>query len=106
MSFKYSQFLLKGSNDDLKVTRHLNDGLRKVSNHLVEKYGQNDLKFSFSKIAYICSILKKNDKNEIIKDVDFKTIEGKRLKEDYRVLESLRKTNPQAYFYWILGYGE
>ena len=106
VSFKYSQFLLKGSNDRLKVIGHLNDGLRKVSNHLVEKYGQNDLKLSFSKIAYICSILKKNDKAEIIKDVDFKTLEGKRLKEDYRVLESLRKTNPQAYFYWILGYRE
>lgn len=33
-------------------------------------------------------------------------VEGKKLKDNYRILESLKKTNPQAYFYWVLAYGE
>lgn len=105
-SLKYSQFLLKGSNNASRVIQHLNDGLKKVSNHLVGKYGQNDLKFSLSKIAYVCNLLRKQSKNEIVKKIDFKLIEGKKLVREYQILESLKKTNPRAYFYWILGYGE
>jgi len=58
VSIKYSQFLLKGANNTFKATQHLNNGLKKTANHLLGKYGQNDLKLSFSKIVYICSLLK------------------------------------------------
>ena len=106
ISFKYSQYLLKGSNNTFSEIEFLNRGLRKVSNHLVGRYSQNDLKFSFSKIAYICNVLKKKNESEIIKDINLKMVEGKKFKDDYKILKSLKKTNPQAYFYWVLAYGE
>lgn len=106
ISFKYSQYLLRGANNNFPEIECLNRGLKKVSNHLVGKYGQNDLKFSFSKIAYICNVLRKRERVEIIKNIDFKKVEGKKLKGKYAILELLKKTNPQAYFYWVLGYGE
>jgi predicted nucleotidyltransferase component of viral defense system len=106
VSLRYSQYLLKGSDSSFPEIKCLNRGLRKVSNHLVGRYSQNDLKLSFSKIAYVCNVLKKRNKTDIIKDVDFKMVEGKKLKDNYEILKSLKKTNPGAYFYWILACGE
>lgn len=38
--------------------------------------------------------------------MDYKMIEGKHLTDDYKILEGLKKTNPQAYFYWCLTFGK
>lgn len=105
IALKYSQHLLKGANGTLKEIERINSGLKRVSNHLVTRYAQSDLKLAFAKIAYMCSLLRGKDKSKIIKDVDYTIIEGKRLAGHYEILEGLKKTNPQAYFYWVLGYG-
>ncbi len=106
VAFKYSQSLLKRSNDNYPEIDYLNSGLKRVSNHLIGRYTQSDLKLSFAKIAYTCHVIRDKKRTEIIKTVDYQTIKDKRLKGKYQILESLKKTNPQAYFYWVLGFGQ
>ena len=106
IAFKYSQYLLKGANNSLKEIEHINGGLTRISNHLVVKYGQTDLKLAFAKIAYMCMVIKGKEDSKIIKDVDFSQVEGRSFQDGYRLLEGLKKTNPEAYFYWLLEFGE
>ena len=105
VAFKYCQYLLKGGNNSYKEIIHINNGLRKVSNHLLIKYTQSDLKIAFSKIAYICKLFITAQKPKILKTADYKLIENKYLAEKYRVLDGLKKTNPQGYFYWTQAFG-
>ena len=103
LAFKYSQFLLKGSKDTYQETEYLNNGLKRVRNHLASSYNTNDLKLTFAKIVYICRIIREKISTEIIKNVDYGRIKSKALEGKYKILERLKKTNPDAYFYWILG---
>jgi len=100
ISFKYCQYLLKGANNTYKEIEHINSGLKRVSNHLMLKYTQSDLKVAFSKIAYICRLLATAQKR-ISKTVDYNLIKGKPLSGKYQLLEGLKKANPQSYFYWL-----
>lgn len=104
--FKYCQYLLKGGKNTFREIKYINSGLKRVSNHLVKRCTQNDLKFSLSKIAYLCKIIKRKKKAKLQKDTDLKLVEGRKLKGKFSVLEGLKKTNPPAYFYWLLGWGE
>lgn len=106
VAFKYSQHLLKGSKTAAKEIERVNSGLKRVGNHLVSKYTQSDLKFAFARIAYICCLIQQENDKVIIKTIDYPTLSDMRLKGKYEILEGLKKTNPQAYFYWVLGYGE
>lgn len=101
VAFKYCQCLLRGGNNSYKEIIHINNGLRRVSNHLLIKYTQSDLKIAFSKIAYICKILLNPQKPKIVKSVNYKLIENKHFSKQYLILEGLKKTNPESYFYWM-----
>lgn len=101
VAFKYCQYLLRGANHSFKEVEHINSGLKRVSNHLLGRYTQSDLKLSFAKISYVCRLLRDSKKSEILKKVDYKLIERKTLSRKYQVLQGLKKTNPQAYFYWV-----
>ena len=104
IAFKYSQHLLKGGDNLFKEIRFIDSGLRRVSNHLIGRYYKSDLKLAFAKIAYMCQLIRDRKQKGIIKTVDFNLFKEKTLPEQYVVLEGLKKTNPQAYFYWVLGY--
>jgi len=106
VSFKYCQYQLKGADNKFTEIECLNRGLRKVGNHLVGRYSQNNLKTSFSKVAYMCKVIKRRGNFTFKKEVDSKMVEDKRLKGKFGILELLRKTNLDAYFYWMSGYGE
>jgi hypothetical protein len=106
VAFKYSQSLLKGSDDNYPDINYLNNGLKRVGNHLVGRYTQSDLKLSFAKIVYMCCIIQSKKHVEIIKAEDYRIIGDKSIKGKYQILESLKKNNPQAYFYWVLAFGE
>ena len=106
IAFKYSQYLLKGGNNSHEEIKHISNGLRRVSNHLLVKYSQSDLKLSFSKIAYICRLITATRKVQILKSIDHKLIEGGRLAGKYQILERLKRTNYQSYFYWMQAFGK
>ena len=105
VAFKYSQSMLKGSDNTFPEIALINEGLNRIGNHLRQKVDQRDIKLAFAKIVYVCRIIRANKGLEIIKIVDNKTIEGKTLEGRYKILERLKKINPDAYFYWVLGIG-
>ncbi len=102
VAFKYSQHLLKGGDNSFREIEYINGGLKRVSNHLVSRYTQSDLKLAFAKIVYLCRIIEDNSQNKLINSIDFSFIKNRTLNGKYTVLEGLKKTNPQAYFYWVL----
>ncbi len=105
VAFKYSQSRLKSANNSYDEIADIDSGFRRLSNHLVARYTKADLKLAFAKIVYICRLLRDENPAEIIKEIDNRMIEGKQLVGDYSILERLKKINPQAHFFWILGFG-
>ena len=105
IAFKYSQSLLRGADNSFPEIALINDGLGKVANHLRKKIGRQEIKVAFAKIVYMSSVLKGKGKPKIAKKANLSLIEGMTLPERYKILERLKAVNPEAYFYWVLGYG-
>lgn len=106
IAVKYSQSLLKGADNSFPEIALINDGLGRVTNHLRLRKGQQDIKIAFARIAYVASILKATDKKPLVKTADLSLVKDKSLIGEYEVLERLKVTNPKAYFYWALAFGE
>ena len=104
-AFKYSQSLLRGADNSFPEIMLINDGLNKVGNHLRQKIGQQDIKVSFARIAYVANILKGKESPRLIKNVDMSLIQGIMLLGKYKILEKLKVISPEAYFYWVLAAG-
>lgn len=105
LAFKYSQSLLKGADNSFAEISLINSGLSKVTNHLSNKCGQQDIKVALAKIAYMALILKNNKANKFIKTVDLSLIKNKKMSDKYKILDRLKIINPEAYFYWVLAVG-
>jgi len=105
VAFKYSQSHLRGANNSHEEIGGINNGFVRLSNHLVARLTKRTLKIAFAKIVYMCKLLREDTPMEIIKDIDDKVIERKQFIGDYRILDRLKRINPQAYSFWILGYG-
>ena len=106
IALKYSQSLLRGADNSFPEITLINDGLGKVSNHLRKKIGQQEIKVALAKIVYMAVILKGSKPTKIVKKVDLSLIEGKKIPEEYKILERLKAVNPEAYFYWVLAIGK
>ena len=105
IAFKYSQSLLRGTDNSFSEIALINDGLGKASNHLRKKIGEHEVKVAFAKIAYMAVVLKSSKPAKIVKKVDLSLIEVRKLPEEYKILERLKVVNPEAYFYWVLATG-
>ena len=105
IAFRYSQSLLKGADNSFPEISFINDGLGKLSNHLRKKIGQQEIKIALAKIVYMADVFKDSNPVKIVKKVDSSLIKGRKLPEEYKILERLKVVNPEAYFYWILGVG-
>ncbi len=107
ISIKFAKYLLKGSDNKDAQLIHINNGLRRLSSHLVERINYEKLKEAYGKIAYITKLIIDNDTNvEIEKrssaidkyDVEFYN--------DFVILNTLIKTNPIAYHYFLKTFGK
>lgn len=105
LAFKYSQFLLKGSDNSFSEIALINEGLNRVGNHLMRKIGPQDIKVAFARIAYLASVLKDKDKKRLIQIADLASLKDVELPGKYKILERLKVINPEAYFYWALAIG-
>ena len=105
LAFKYSQFLLKGSDNSFPEIALINEGLNRVSNHLMRKIGPQDIKVAFARIAYLASVLKDKDKKRLIQIADLASLKDVELPGKYKILERLKVINPEAFFYWALAIG-
>lgn len=105
LAFKYSQFLLKGGDNSFPEIVLINEGLDRVGNHLRQKINPQGIKIAFVRIAYMASILRTKDKKPLVKTVDSSLVRDESFPGKYKVLERLKVTNPEAYFYWALAVG-
>ena len=106
IAFKYSQFLLRGADNSFPEIALINGGLSRVSNHLRLKIDQYAIKIAFARIVYMASVLKSKDKKSLIKAVDLSLVKDVVFSGKYKVLERLKVSNAEAYFYWALAVGE
>ena len=102
IAFKYSQFLLRGADNSFPEIALINGGLSRVSNHLRLKIDQYAIKIAFARIVYMASVLKSKDKKSLIKAVDLSLVKDVVFSGKYKVLERLKVSNAEAYFYWAL----
>ena len=105
VAFRYSQWLLKGSDDSFPEIGSINKGFGRLANHLVTRVTPDDLKVSFGKIAYMAKLMRDTGAVKIVKDVDLAALEGIRLDGRYKLLEGLKKRSAPAYFFWAMAVG-
>ena len=105
LAFRYSQSRLRGGNNTFEEIGLLIDGNAKVANHLRARFSPDEIKIAFARIVYMISVLRRGDKAGYVRQVDMRAVEGYVFPEKYKVLEKLKVTVPEAYFYWALAVG-
>lgn len=105
IAFKYSQSLLRGSNNTFKEINLLNGGNAKVANHLRGKMRSEDIKIALARIVYVISQLRSTDEGSLVKKINMDMVKGRVFPEQFKILGRLKKSVPEAYFYWVLGVG-
>jgi hypothetical protein len=106
IAFKYSQSLLRGSDNTFKEIGLMNDGNAKVANHLKEKLSPEDIKIALARIVYIISLLRRTDEGSLIQKVNMDMVKDRAFPEQYKILERLKTPVPEAYFYWAMSFSK
>ena len=82
---------------------HLQTGIRNIINFIIERFTIDEAILAGAKTAYLCSLLLMEENSRITR---FKSPEEIRTLEishsDYKRLNKLKKTSPEAFFYWNL----
>lgn len=106
ISFRYSQSLLRGSDNTFAEIALLNDGNARLANHLRAQLNPDAIKIAFARIAYVVSVLRQGGAGKkLIRKVDLMAVKGCVFPERYKILEKLRAAVPEAYFYWAQAVG-
>jgi hypothetical protein len=61
IAVKYAKFLFKGNNDKDEQIVHINNGLSRISSHLVTRFNADKLKEAYGKAAYISKLILKGN---------------------------------------------
>lgn len=81
---------------------HLQTGIRNIINFIIERFTIDEAILAGAKTAYLCSLLLEEESSI----TRFKSPEEVRsleiLHPDYNKLNKLKKTSPEAFFYWNL----
>lgn len=105
VAWKYSQWMVKGGDSSFKEIGSINRGLERLRNHLVDNIDSGALKLIFGKIAYVLKLIGEPKPEKILKTTDVSMTKELRLEGKYKILEGLKKTQPEAYTYWVLTVG-
>lgn len=105
VAWKYSQWMVKGGDSSFKEIGSINRGLERLRNHLVDNADSGILKLIFGKIAYVLKLISEPKPAKILKTADVSMLKELRLEGKFKILEGLRKTQPEAYSYWVLAVG-
>jgi hypothetical protein len=100
IALKFAHYRLKGWVDNDSKVSHIVNGLRTVKNHLIAKYTADNLKESFSKAAYIANLIDHNDSSMKIEKISNPPDDYRfTFPKDYKILNTLFKSNLRAYYY-------
>jgi hypothetical protein len=105
VAWKYSQWMVKGGDSSFKEIGSMNRGLERLRNHLVDNVDSRELKLIFGKIAYILKLINEPKPEKILKTADLSLAKELRFEGKFKILEGLRKMQPEAYSYWALAVG-
>ncbi len=105
VAWKYSQWMVKGGDSSFKEEDSINLGLKRLLNHLVSDIDSGALKLIFGKITYVLKLMSEPKTTKILKTADISIVKDLRLEGKFKILEGLRKTQPEAYNYWALAVG-
>lgn len=94
-------FVLSTRDTKSEEFKHLQTGVSNFTNFTIEKFNTEEAITAASKAAYLCILIKSSDDNKIEKfnnplDVKDWLIED----SHYNKLNKLKKSNPEAFFYW------
>jgi len=96
-------FLLALRESKSEEFAHLQTGIRNIINFIIERFTIDEAILAGAKTAYLSSLLLMEGKSEITR---FRSPEEVRSLEilhvHYRKLNKLKKTSPEAFFYWHL----
>lgn len=99
-SFLVCQILLRKAVINDK-TQEMQEGITKLNSHLIGmKYNLETAKLNAAKAAFVAYSI--NNKNEFLRDkvFDLSKISNTKLKENYIILERLKTSLPEVYYYW------
>lgn len=106
IAVKYAKFLFKGNNDKDEQIVHINNGLNRITSHLVTRFNADKLKEAYGKSAYIAKLILDGDTSVPIekRDAPLKKYEIN-FSDEMAVLNTLLKTSPIAYHYFLKTFG-
>lgn len=105
VAWKYSQWMVKAGDSSFKEIGSINRGMEKLRNHLVDNVNSGALKLIFGKIAYVLKMIGEPKMVKILKTADLSMVTKLQFEGKFKILEGLRKTQPEAYSYWALSVG-
>jgi predicted nucleotidyltransferase component of viral defense system len=105
VAWKYSQWMVKGGDSSFKETDSINRGLKRLLNHLVSDIDSGALKVIFGKVAYVVKLITAHKTAKILKTIDASMVKDLQLEGKFKILEGLRKVQPEAYRYWAIAIG-
>lgn len=81
--------------------RHLQLGIKNFTNFTIDRFSIEEAITAASKVAYLTTLLNKQENSEIEKFKDPLEIKDWLIEDQtYNKLNKLKKTNPEAFFYW------
>ncbi|MGE3062728.1 MAG: nucleotidyl transferase AbiEii/AbiGii toxin family protein [bacterium] len=106
LAMNYCAYSLKSMSSISSDTKMINMGLKMLGNHLLNKYSVDEIKVIFSQVVYVLEMISDSKKKAIRKGYETSEIKNARLNDKYKILERLKRVNPDAYAYWYYAKGE
>lgn len=96
-------FLLALREPQSEDFKHLQTGIRNIINFIIERFTIDEAILAGAKTAYLCSLLLKDDRSKISRFGSPEAVRSLEIPQaHYRKLNKLKKTSPEAFFYWHL----
>jgi len=100
LSFLISQIRLRRAVEN-EITREIETGIRKIRNHLlIGTYNLDSAKTNASRCALVTTLLNIECDYDDVKEYSVSKITDDQLTEDLQILNRLKQTLPEAYYYW------
>jgi len=106
-SFLFCQSRLKGSKENENIAE-MHQGIKQIQSYLLgEAYRIEDARISVSRAVFLATVLKKNKKNLKLSEVRFsdsriEQVKDVILKGDLEILNRLKATQTETFYYWWL----
>lgn len=93
--------LLASRNESSKEFKELSTGIKNITNFIIDRFKIEEAITAAAKTAYICSLLRQKDLSKIDRFESTDQLKDVIINDpEFRWLNKLKKSNPEAFFYW------